>query len=132
MSTQDNKQIVQTFMDLFEKSAISDILALMTDDATWEVVGKPHLYAGAGVKTKAQMSRIWPDIYQKLDGPLEMRVTGMIAEGDLVAAEVQSHALTKAGKVYANDYHFLITIREGRIAVVKEYTDLMHAADVFG
>jgi hypothetical protein len=41
---------------------------MMTDDATWEVVGKPHLFAGAGVKTKTDMARIWPDLLERLDG----------------------------------------------------------------
>ncbi len=132
MNTDDSKQVVQAFMDLFERSDITGLLDAMTEDATWEIVGKPELFAGAGVKTKADMARIWPDLYGKLESPLEMRVTGMIAEGDLVAAEVRSHALTKSGRVYANEYHFLITVRDGLIAAVKEYTDLMHAAHVFG
>ena len=121
MSTEENKRVVQIFMDLFERSAMTDLLDTMTDDATWEIVGKPELFAGAGVKTKAEMARIWPDLDGKLDGELEMSVTGMIADGDLVAAEVRSHAVTKAGKVYENEYHFLITVRDGRIAAVKEY-----------
>jgi hypothetical protein len=61
-----------------------------------------------------------------------MRVTGVIAESDSVAAEVRSHAPTTFGSVYANEYHFLITVRDGRIAAVRKYTDLMHAADVSG
>jgi ketosteroid isomerase-like protein len=132
MSTEENKRVVQAFMDLFEGAAIMDALDLMTDDATWQVVGKPHLYGGAGVKTKAQMARIWPELFATLEGGLQMRVFGMIAEGDLVAAEVRSDATTRTGKRYENDYHFLITVRDGRIAAVKEYTDLMHAAEVFG
>jgi ketosteroid isomerase-like protein len=132
MSTEENKRVVQAFMDLFEGAAIMDALDLMTDDATWQVVGKPHLYGGAGVQTKAQMARIWPELFARLEGGLQMRVIGMIAEGDLVAAEVRSDATTRTGKRYENDYHFLITVRDGRIAAVKEYTDLMHAAEVFG
>jgi ketosteroid isomerase-like protein len=128
---EDNKRVVQAFMDLFERAAIADALAMMTDDAAWEVVGKPHLYGGAGVQSKAQMAHIWPALYAKLDGGLQMRVTGMIAERELVAAEVRSDATTITGKRYQNDYHFLITVRDGRIARIKEYTDLMHAAEVF-
>ena len=132
MGIDENKRVVRTFMGLFEGAAITDALDMMTDDATWEVVGKPHLYGGAGVQTKAQMARIWPELFRRLEGGLQMRVTGMIAEGDLVAAEVRSDATTLTGKRYENDYHFLITVRDGRIAKVKEYTDLMHSAEVFG
>lgn len=132
MSTADNKQIVADFMELFGRSAVSEALEMLTEDATWEVVGKPHLFAGAGVETKARMARIWPDLLGKLDGGLVMSVTGMVAEGDKVAAEVRSCARTRAGRQYENEYHFLVTLRHGRIAAVKEYTDLMHAAEVLG
>lgn len=132
MSIEANKRVVQTFMALFEHAAVNDALDMMTDDATWEVVGKPHLYGGAGVHTKAQMARIWPELFEKLDGGLAMQVTGMIADGHQVAAEVRSDAITVTGKRYENDYHFLVTVRDRRIARVREYTDLMHAAEVFG
>lgn len=88
MTTEENKRVVETFINLFERSAIAQALGMMTDDATWHVIGKPHLSSAAGVQTKAQMADVLPALYSQLDGGLQMRVTGMIAEGDQVAAEV--------------------------------------------
>ena len=34
------------------------------------------------------------------------------------------------GRTYNNEYHFLIEIRDGKIAAVREYLDTMHTADV--
>ncbi|MEE2951875.1 MAG: nuclear transport factor 2 family protein [Pseudomonadota bacterium] len=132
MGIEGNKRVVQTFMGLFETAAIARALEMMTDDATWEVVGKAHLYDGVGVHTRDQMARGWLKLFETLKGGLQMRVTNMIGEGDFVVAEVRSDATTRTGKRYENDYHFLIAVRDGRIARVKEYTDLMHAAEVFG
>lgn len=132
MGTTDNKRVVEAYMGRFARSDIDGVLAMMSDDATWTVVGKPHLFAGAGVRSKDEMGRVWRELYARLDGGLDMSVTGMVAEGEEVAAEVASHATTKDGRVYANAYHFLITVRAGKVARVKEYTDLMHAAEVFG
>ena len=132
MSTLHNKCIVETFCSHFQHADIDDVLAMMHDDATWWVNGKTHLFSGAGSKTRAQMTHIWEGLYILLDGGLEMQVLSMIAEGEYVAAEVRSHATTKRGAVYENDYHFLFRIVEGKIAQVKEYTDLMHAKEVFG
>jgi ketosteroid isomerase-like protein len=132
MSIGENKRIVREFMTLFERSAFAELLDMMAEEATWTIAGKPHLFAGAGVKTKGQMGSIWEGLYETLDGGLEMKVIGMVAEDDRVAAEVRSHATTKSGKIYDNDYHFLIVVRDGKIAQIKEYTDLMHAAEVFG
>nr|WP_275425954.1 nuclear transport factor 2 family protein [Salinicola peritrichatus] len=80
--------------------------------------------------------RKWPrlgiDLYASLQGGLKMEVVGMIAEDDRVAAEIRSYATTKTGKIYENDYHMIFRIRAGKIAEVKEYTDLMHATEIFG
>lgn len=100
--------------------------------ASAAIVGKRHLSAFAGTKSKAEIAAIWSDLYAALDGALTMSVTGMIAENDQVAAEVVSDARTHDGKVYSNNYHLLITVRDGQVAAVKEYTDLMHVAEVFG
>lgn len=132
MSAEANKLVVKKFNSCFELSAIDEVLGMMTDDATWWVNGKPHLFSGAGTKTKAEMAQIWNDLFASLQGGLKMDVLAMIAEGDLVAAEIRSHAVTKSGKVYENDYHMLFTVLEGKIVQVKEYTDLMHAVEIFG
>lgn len=127
-----NKAVVERFNGYFADGALSDILDMMTNDATWTVKGKPHLFAGAGTYAKAEMEGVWEQLYARLEGGLRMDVLGMIAEGDRVAAEIRSHAVTKGGAVYANDYHMLFTLRDGKVASVVEYTDLMHAAEIFG
>ncbi|MCA8864604.1 nuclear transport factor 2 family protein [Halomonas sp. SBBP1] len=131
MSIQDNKRIVERFSSHFERSAIDEILSMMSENAIWWIKGKPHLFSGAGKKTKPEMEQIWHDLYASLQGGLKMEVLDMVAEGDRVAAEIRSFAFTKTGKVYENDYHMLFTIQDGKIIQVKEYTDLMHAAEVF-
>lgn len=132
MNAEDNKRIVEVFCGHFERAAIDDVLEMMSDDATWWVNGKPYLFAGAGIKTKSEMAQVWHDLYALLDGGLSMDVVGMIAEGGRVAAEVRSHAATRSGKIYENDYHILFRLRDGKVVEVKEYTDLMHAAEIFG
>ncbi len=126
------KLVVIDFLELFRSGDIGAVLDMMTDDATWWVNGRPDLYPGARSWTKAEMADVWLDLYGRLDGTLSMDPTAMIAEGNQVAAEARSHAITKAGAVYANDYHLLFTVRDRKIASVREYTDLLHAAAVFG
>ncbi len=132
MSIEGNKQAVTRFCAGFGEADIDGVLDMMTDDATWRVMGKPHLYSGAGIKTKAKMESIWRDMYAGFAEPLRMDVVDMVAEGDRVAAECRCHAVTRDGKVYQNDYHILFRLRDGRIAEVREYTDLMHAQEVLG
>jgi len=60
-----------------------------------------------------------------------MTVTSTLTEGDRVSAEVVSHGVLANGRVYDNEYHMLITLRDGRIAAVKEYYDTQHVWDTW-
>ena len=104
--------------------------AMMTDDATWWVGGRidglsgtygrdqfAALVEGAKAAYKTGALKIWP--------------TAMIAEGDRVAVEAESHAELHNGRVYSNLYHLLVTVRDGKIAAVKEYCDTLHMKQVF-
>jgi ketosteroid isomerase-like protein len=105
---------------------------MMTDDATWWVNGKPDLFPDAGTRTKAQMADAWPRMLDLLDDALELIPQTLVEEGDRVVAQVRSRALTKRGKRYQNGFLFLFTLRDSKVAAVREYTDLIHAASVFG
>jgi ketosteroid isomerase-like protein len=132
MTVQENKQAVLEFCAHFKKAASADLLAALSEDATWWILGKPDLFSGAGTKSKADMERIWGNLFAHMQHGLEMRVIGMVAEGDKVAAEIRSHADLTDGRVYENQYHMLFTIRQGKIVEVKEYADTLLIAHLFG
>lgn len=132
MSIEDNKQIVREFCDHFRTSNADGLIDAMTEDATWWVNGKPHLFSSAGKKTKAEAARMFRNMFSAYTNGLDMRIINMVGEGDSIAAETRSQAITKSGKVYENEYFFLFKIRDGKIAIVREYTDLMHVQETFG
>ena len=51
MNTKENKSFVGRFLSHFEKGGVNELLDMMSNDATWWVNGKPHLFAFAGLKT---------------------------------------------------------------------------------
>jgi ketosteroid isomerase-like protein len=67
----------------------------------------------------------------QLENGLRMTVVQAIAEGDDVAAEVESSGDLRNGRKYRQQYHFAIRIRGGKIAAVREYLDTHHAWDVW-
>jgi ketosteroid isomerase-like protein len=130
MNTAANKSLVKLFLSHFENSSANKILEMMSDDATWWVNGKPHLFSFAGLKTKSEMISVFGELFGFFEGGLKMNLKNSIGEGDMVAAEVQSLGVAKTGKLYENEYHMLFRIRDGKIAEVREYTDPMHAVEV--
>jgi uncharacterized protein len=132
MSVEDNKRIVREFCDHFRTSNADGLIDALTEDATWWVNGKPHLFPSAGTKTKAEAANTFRSMFAAYSNGLDMKIINMIGEGDSVAAEARSHATTRSGKTYANEYAFIFKIRDGKIASVREYTDLMHVQETFG
>jgi ketosteroid isomerase-like protein len=131
MTIQANKKIVDAFLAEFDRRNIPGLLGMMTDDATWWVNGTPELFDGARTRSKAEIAEVWQGLFDRLEGGLTMNVVSIIGEGDSVAAEVACRAITTTGRAYENDYYMVFVLRDRRIAAVREYTDLLHAAETF-
>lgn len=131
MSLEANKQLVREFFAHFKAREVDQLLAKMTEDATWWIGGKPELFALAGTKSKEEIGAVLHQLVGGAQGDgLEIIVKGLVAEGDKVACEAESLGILPNGRKYNNEYHFLVTVRDGKVASVKEYLDTMHTADV--
>jgi ketosteroid isomerase-like protein len=131
MSLEQNKRIAADFFARFDANDAAGALALMADDVTWWIAGKPEANPSAGDHSKAQMAQMFERMGKALNGGLRMKVKSAIAEGDRVALEVESRGELKNGRVYAQQYHMLVTVRDGKIALVKEYLDTQHVKDIW-
>ncbi len=124
-----NKAIVLAFWKAFSESRFADALGLLTDNATWRVMGRTNI---SKTYDKAEFSRL---VYGIADSTVQgIQVTGTLltAEGDRVAMEADSFGPMKSGKVYQNQYHFLHILRNGKIETVREYLDTEHVTEIFG
>jgi uncharacterized protein len=131
MSSADHKALVRELFARFTASDIDGVLAMMTDDVTWRLAGKPELTPVHGTRDKARMRKLFERMLAELPNGWEMTVLELIAEGDKVAAEVESRGDLRNGRQYRQQYHFAITFRDGKIARVHEYLDTHHAYDVW-
>ena len=61
---------------------------------------------------------------------LEFTIRALTAEGERVAIEAESDGIHSSGARYHNQYHFLMTARDGKITGFKEYMDTEHAREV--
>lgn len=126
MSIEQNKKLASDFFDRFSANDIAGALDTMTDDAIWWIAGKPEQLPVAGVRSKEQIARIFYNMAGELQDGLKMTIKSLIAEGDKVALEVGSYGELRNGRIYNQEYHILMTIRDGRISSVKEYLDTQH------
>ncbi len=131
MSAKEHKAVTRELFARFTASDIDGVLALMTDDCTWLIPGKPERVRTAGLYDKTRIARLFHRMLEGLEGGLRMTVTGVLAEGDRVAVEVQSEGDLKNGRQYRQRYHFAIELRDGKICAVREYLDTQHVYDVW-
>ena len=130
MSTEQNKKLAQEFLAAIVSHDAARLASMMSDDATYWALGKPHLFRAAGEKTKAEFCKMMerPSVFK--DG-LSMKIGAITAEDNRVALEAESNGVAPSGKIYNNTYHFLFTFRDGKVLNVREYMDTQHAAEVF-
>lgn len=127
MNTVDNnRRVAMAFFERYDAGDIPGVLDLMAEDIRYWLAGKPGTNATSGGRTKSEMADIFRRMGAAMTGPLRMRVLGAVAEGDKVAVEATSRGELRNGRVYEQEYHVLMTIRDGRIAAAREYMDTAH------
>jgi ketosteroid isomerase-like protein len=128
-----HRGIALEFFRRFDANDIPGVLDLMADDIGYWLAGKPGSNPTAGkVHGKEEMAAIFRRMTRALkDGRLRMQVKQTTAEGDRVAVEVESHGELANGRVYNQEYHVLMTIRDGKIVAAREYMDTAHVDAVW-
>lgn len=129
-SIEHNKAVVLEFIQLAADNCIDAALGLLHPDATWWVAGDPARLRVAGFKDRPKIERLLQGFKIALPNGMRMTVTGVTAESDRVAVELDGVGTWHNGKTYHNRYHFLFVIRDSLIVNVREYMDTLHLQDV--
>lgn len=118
-----NTDIVRRFLGAIEASDLATIEELQSADCSWWIIGSGEISRQA--YTRAVKDMLLAASSRKVE------IVGLVAEGDRVAAEVRSE-MRFGERVYANQYHDLFVIRDGRIIHGREYFDTLKVAQFFG
>lgn len=125
-----NKRIVTDFLAAFSRGDVEGVLDRMHARGAWQVMGR--LEGMSGSYDRAALGPLLHGVkglYRH--GCLPVTVTAMIGEGAFVAVEATSHADLVDGRIYANQYHFLFEVADGKVLLIKEYMDTLHAKEIF-
>jgi len=117
MSALGHSDVALAYLRHMERGDIAGGLLLFTDDAKARLPGHPEL-------SRAQLQEYLTGAHQGfVASSLKFQPTGVTAEGDRVALEVESSAILKNGLPYRNRYHLLFVFRGGMIRLMHVYTD---------
>ena len=122
MSTQENVQTVKDFFAAMGGSDRQGLLALCAEDFEWIIPGEDWPLAGthrghAGLE----------NLLQKANETVETsypEAPEFIAQGDRVLViGVATGKIKATNKPFKDDWVFDITVRDGKVAHIKEYID---------
>ncbi|HEV7694479.1 MAG TPA: nuclear transport factor 2 family protein [Hyphomonadaceae bacterium] len=132
MTTQENnKRIARQFFEHFDKQNLDGAFSLMAEDAQFKIPGKPAESPSAGAYGKDRLRRLFERVLKNVPDGVRMTFKSAIAEGDMVALEMEGLGKLSNGRAYNNEYVILFVIRDGLIREVREYNDTLHAYNVW-
>jgi uncharacterized protein len=122
MTVEKNVQIVKDFFAAIGKYNEHDLLALVTEDIEWIIPGEGWPLAGTyhgHAELAAVLKKASKEVEMKYPTPPEF-----VAQGDRVLViGVATGKIYATNKPYRDEWVFDITIRDGKIARIKEYID---------
>ena len=122
----ENKQIAIKFFEALSSGA-ETYLDFYNDDSIIWTAGNNAI---SGSRTKKEVIDFAKGILDSFPDGIKFNVTGMTAENERVAVEVNGEAIHASGEPYNNQYHFLLVIKNGKIVELKEYMDTQLAARI--
>ena len=130
MSIQANKAIARQFCELFNAGEFTRVLDLMADDVNyWILVGVKSCRA-RGLTRKRNGGIFAHHVGTHARG-LQVHAQDHHRRRRRIAMEAESYGKLKNGRVYNNQYHIRMRMRDGKIAEAREYLDTQHVYEVW-
>jgi len=125
MSDAENTKVVRDAYAAFGRGDITTLLGYMTDDVQWQpVIGTGTHVPFSGARTgKAAVAEFFKQVAETEDFE-QFEPREFVAQGDMVVAIGHYRAKTKAtGRTFDSPFAMVFTLRNGKIAAFREFTD---------
>ncbi|HXE16853.1 MAG TPA: nuclear transport factor 2 family protein [Stellaceae bacterium] len=119
MSAADNKALALEYMRLLEKGDYDAAFGKFAPDGQVTVMGR--------TSSVGDFAKVVREFRGMVTGPMTLKPTSTIGEGEKVAMEVTGGADMIRGVRYDNQYHFAFEFKNGKITHLKEYMDTAKA-----
>lgn len=122
-----NKHAVRAFFEAMNRNDVAAIVNSYAEDGYVQTMGVTLI---SGRRDRAQIAAFAGDVLESFPEGLSFTIRQMTAEEDRVAVEAESYGRHASGRIYNNQYHFLFTLRAGKVLSLKEYMDTEMVTDV--
>jgi uncharacterized protein len=116
------KDIVSALFQKWESGDSSEFFTAVADDVVWTAIG--HTPISGVSHTKAEyMKKTYLPLQSVFAGGTSCKVKRIIAEDEIVVVEWHGETPLAKGGVYANDYCWVVRVKEGKLGEVTGYFD---------
>ena len=122
-----NKRAVRSFFEAMNRNDVAAIVDSYAEDGYVQTMGTTLI---SGRRDRAQIAGFAGGLLEAFPEGLAFTIRQLTAEEDRVAVEAESRGRHVSGRIYNNQYHFLFTLRSGRVLSLKEYMDTEMVTDV--
>jgi ketosteroid isomerase-like protein len=122
MSTSQNKDTVERYLEGFRRMDHAQILGCLTDDITWTVFGAFHLEGKAAYDAAIDG--------EGFSGHPDLKVVRMVEEGDTVMAELVGSVPRDDGSVQRMSMAEVFVLRDGLICERRAWVIVLTEDDV--
>jgi ketosteroid isomerase-like protein len=130
-SVEDNARIVKDAYAAFGRGDIPGLLAMLAEDVEWQNPGGDYPLAGT-YRGRNEVTNFIQKILQDFD-ILGLEPREFVAQGNRVLVAGWERATVKAtNQNYEADWIHAFTVRNGKIAKFREYTDTLAIAAAHG
>lgn len=132
MDTEATRSLVQAFLAARSAGDLAGITAALADDATWILPQSSTFgpFVGRDAVAAALGGGVSGTLFEP--GTIRRDVHKMVVEGDTAVVQQRLSATTRQGEPYVNEYCWVYTCRDGKIAKLEEYADTLYAGRAFG
>lgn len=130
MGTQENVQVVKDGYAAFGRGDIQGLLALMAEDVEWQIPGAGLPLAGT-YRGRNGVANFFQKLAADVD-ILDFQPREFVSDGDRVLVIGWERTRVKATNRTAEvDWIMSFTVRNGKVATFREYTDTKAIADAY-
>lgn len=122
-------EVVRAYYAEISEGRFAEAAARLSPELVTWIIGEGSWPLG-GLHDVSSMKKIHAIVAERFPEGLSVTVKGLTVEGERVAVEAETYGTRVDGKVYNNQYHFLIVVKNGLICERREYLDTIHAKEL--
>jgi ketosteroid isomerase-like protein len=132
METEQTRDVIRRFVEARANNDAAALDALLTDDAVWYAPKSAKIGPFEGRETVVEaLTGGAAGKLMDVD-TIQRDVRSIIVDGDRAVVQQRLTATARNGNDYANEYCWVYTCRDGKVSLLEEYADTLHAGRVFG